>query len=57
MRILVVEDERKLADALRRGLEEPGYAVDVADDGPAAFDLASACAASSTSMASCMLRA
>lgn len=33
MRILVVEDERKLAAVLRRGLEEHGYAVDVAYDG------------------------
>lgn len=33
MRILVVEDERKLAKALQRGLSEEGYAVDVAFDG------------------------
>ena len=33
MRILVIEDERKLAEVLRRGLEEHGYAVDVAFDG------------------------
>lgn len=33
MRILVVEDERKLAGVLKRGLEEHGYAVDVAYDG------------------------
>ena len=30
MRILVVEDERVLADGLRRGLEAEGFAVDVA---------------------------
>lgn len=35
MRILVVEDERKLAAVLRRGLEEQGYAVDLAFDGAA----------------------
>ena len=29
MRILVVEDERRIARALKRGLEQEGYAVDV----------------------------
>ncbi len=33
MRILVVEDEKRLARALKRGLEEDGFAVDVAFDG------------------------
>jgi DNA-binding response OmpR family regulator len=33
VRILVVEDDKQLAAALRRGLEEEGYAVDVALDG------------------------
>jgi DNA-binding response OmpR family regulator len=33
VRILVVEDEHKLAGVLKRGLEEEGYAVDVAYDG------------------------
>jgi two-component system, OmpR family, response regulator len=33
VRILVVEDDRQLASALRRGLGEEGYAVDVALDG------------------------
>jgi len=33
VRILVVEDERKVASFIRRGLEEEGYAVDVAGDG------------------------
>jgi heavy metal response regulator len=33
MRILLVEDDRKLASFVRRGLEEEGYAVDVAADG------------------------
>jgi len=40
MRILVVEDERKVASFIRQGLEEEGYAVDVAADGPSAVDLA-----------------
>lgn len=33
MRILVVEDEKRLAAALKRGLEAEGFAVDVALDG------------------------
>ncbi len=33
MRVLVVEDETKMAGLLKRGLEEEGYAVDVAADG------------------------
>lgn len=33
MRVLVVEDNAKLADHLRRGLSESGYVVDVAADG------------------------
>ncbi|MEU1520339.1 response regulator transcription factor [Streptomyces sp. NPDC005811] len=33
MRILVVEDDRRLADLLHRGLVGEGYAVDVAHDG------------------------
>ena len=33
MRVLVVEDEEKMARLLERGLEEEGYAVDVARDG------------------------
>ncbi len=33
MRLLVVEDERDLAENLRKGLTEQGYAVDVALDG------------------------
>jgi DNA-binding response OmpR family regulator len=33
MRILVVEDDRKVASFIERGLREDGYAVDVAHDG------------------------
>ena len=33
MRILVIEDEEKLADSLKRGLEKSGYAVDCLFDG------------------------
>ncbi len=37
MRILVVEDETRLADLLRRGLTEEGHAVDLAADGEEAL--------------------
>jgi heavy metal response regulator len=33
MRILVVEDEQKVASFIKKGLQEEGYAVDVAADG------------------------
>ena len=33
MRVLVVEDEVKMASLLKRGFEEEGYAVDIASDG------------------------
>lgn len=42
MRILVVEDERKIANSIKKGLEQERYAVDVAYDGEKGFDLASA---------------
>ncbi|MFI5047223.1 MAG: response regulator [Acidimicrobiia bacterium] len=34
MRVLIVEDEKKVASAVRRGLEAEGFAVDVALTGP-----------------------
>lgn len=40
MRILIVEDERKLAGVVKRGLEEQGFAVDVAYDGEQGLCLA-----------------
>ncbi len=39
MRILVVEDERKVASFLRQGLAEEGHSVEVAPDGAIALDL------------------
>jgi heavy metal response regulator len=33
MRILIIEDEKKVADFIKRGLKEEGYAIDVAYDG------------------------
>ena len=38
MRILVVEDDRKVASFIRKGLEEEGHAVEVAGDGAEAID-------------------
>src|SRR6516164_6946729 len=40
MRVLVVEDEPRMARLLKRGLEEEGHAVDVAGDGPEGLWLA-----------------
>jgi two-component system copper resistance phosphate regulon response regulator CusR len=40
MRILIAEDEAKVAEHIRRGLTEAGYAVDVAADGAEALWLA-----------------
>jgi DNA-binding response OmpR family regulator len=39
--LLVIEDERKIREFLRRGLEEEGYSVEVAADGEDGLDLAS----------------
>ncbi|MFO7616897.1 MAG: response regulator transcription factor [Bacteroidales bacterium] len=38
MRLLVVEDEPKVAELLRKGLVECGFDVDVAFDGPSGYD-------------------
>ncbi|HKW91768.1 MAG TPA: response regulator transcription factor [Methylomirabilota bacterium] len=40
MRILVVEDERKVAGFIRQGLVEEGHSVEVAGDGDTALELA-----------------
>src|SRR5206468_12703879 len=40
MKILVVEDDRKVAGFIEQGLREEGYAVDVAPDGDEATTLA-----------------
>ena len=40
MRILLVDDETRLADGIRRGLEAEGMVVDVANDGAAGLGLA-----------------
>ncbi|WP_066338658.1 heavy metal response regulator transcription factor [Azohydromonas lata] len=40
MRILVVEDEKRVAEYLHKGLTENGYAVDLAHNGPDGLHLA-----------------
>ncbi|PWU46500.1 DNA-binding response regulator [Micromonospora globispora] len=40
MRLLVVEDESRLAAALQRGLQAEGFAVDVESTGPSGLDAA-----------------
>lgn len=42
MRLLVVEDDARLSDVLRRGLSEQGHVVDVASDGESGEQWASA---------------
>src|SRR3972149_6380215 len=41
MRLLVAEDDTKIAGALKKGLEQEMFSVDVVHDGKEAFDLAS----------------
>jgi DNA-binding response OmpR family regulator len=41
MRCLVIEDERKVADFVARGLRAERFAVDVAYDGPSGWEMAS----------------
>ncbi|MFC6879998.1 MULTISPECIES: response regulator transcription factor [Actinomadura] len=43
MRLLIVEDERRLATSLARGLAAEGFAVDVAHDGVSGLDRAVEC--------------
>jgi DNA-binding response OmpR family regulator len=42
MRILVVDDEQRVASGIARALREESYAVDIARTGPEALDLSSA---------------
>lgn len=41
MRILVIEDEHKIANAIKQGLERESFAVDVKYDGIEGYDMAS----------------
>jgi two-component system copper resistance phosphate regulon response regulator CusR len=43
MRLLVIEDERKVADFVARGLRAERFAVDVAYDGDSGWDMVAAC--------------
>jgi heavy metal response regulator len=40
MRLLVVEDEKKVAGFIKKGLEEEGHAVDIAHDGELGLNMA-----------------
>ncbi len=40
MRILVVEDERRIAQSIKQGLEQEAYAVDIVYDGQEGYNLA-----------------
>lgn len=41
MRVLVIEDEHKIANAIKKGLHRESYAVDIVHDGIGGYDLAS----------------
>jgi DNA-binding response OmpR family regulator len=41
MKILVIEDEHKIANSIKKGLEQENYAVDAVYDGSSGYDLAS----------------
>lgn len=41
MKLLIVEDEHKIANSIKKGLEQEGHAVDIAYDGNNGYDLAS----------------
>lgn len=40
MRVLVVEDEHKIGNSIKKGLEQESYAVDIAYEGKNGYDLA-----------------
>lgn len=42
MRVLIIEDEHKIANAIKKGLHRESYAVDIANNGIEGYDLASA---------------
>jgi len=41
MKILIIEDEHKIANLIKQGLEQERFVIDVAYDGTSGFDLAS----------------
>ena len=40
MRILLIEDEHKIANSIAKGLEQETYAVDICYDGTSGYDMA-----------------
>ena len=42
MKILLVEDEKRIALAIKEGLEQESFAVDVCDDGEEGYNTAGA---------------
>lgn len=40
MKILVIEDDKRIADSIKQGLEQESYAVDVSYDGESGYDFA-----------------
>lgn len=40
MKVLIVEDEQKIADSIKRGLEQERFTADVAYDGTTGYDMA-----------------
>jgi DNA-binding response OmpR family regulator len=40
MRVLIVEDEKKMAELLKKGLEEEHHSVSIAHDGPTGLEMA-----------------
>ena len=40
MRILLIEDDKRMSEIISRGLKESGFAVDIARDGEEGFYLA-----------------
>lgn len=43
MRLLLVEDDARMAEVLKRGLEEEGYSILVASDGRQGLEMAASC--------------
>ena len=43
MRILVIEDEKKVAEFVARGLRSHRFAVDISNDGQSGWEMAKAC--------------
>ena len=42
MRVLIIEDDQNLAEVVKSGLEQNGYAVDWFCDGPSALEIVNA---------------